>query len=156
MLKQTSRLLKERDIPSPNREETIQVHLESVFNGSTICESCRAIFPSPFLLLCRRELIFLECRGRREACCEQKNKRFELAAEEQIVLRILEGDQVPPIGEKMLELLLIILLVCWLGGFGFGVGGGLIHILLVIFLVALVLRFLQGGPWFRRGDGLLV
>lgn len=41
-----------------------------------------------------------------------------------------------------LDIILIILLIAWLGGFSFQVGGSLIHILLVIALVLLVLRLL--------------
>ncbi|AIF44639.1 MULTISPECIES: lmo0937 family membrane protein [Virgibacillus] len=41
--------------------------------------------------------------------------------------------------------LLIILLILWALGFGFDVVGGLIHILLVIALVVLIIRLIQGG-----------
>jgi hypothetical protein len=45
----------------------------------------------------------------------------------------------------MLETILIILVVLWaLGFFAFHVSSGLIHILLVIALVVLVIRILQG------------
>ena len=44
----------------------------------------------------------------------------------------------------MLWTLLVVLLVLWLLGFSFSVGGGLIHILLVIALVVLVLQLLSG------------
>ena len=45
----------------------------------------------------------------------------------------------------MLETILIILVVLWaLGFFAFHVGGGLIHALLVIALVILIIRLLQG------------
>ncbi|WP_157800885.1 lmo0937 family membrane protein [Bacillus solitudinis] len=40
--------------------------------------------------------------------------------------------------------LLIILLVLWLLGFGFEVGGNLIHILLVIALIVLIFRLVTG------------
>ena len=42
----------------------------------------------------------------------------------------------------MLWTIIIILLVLWLLGFGFKIGGGLIHILLVIALVVLILRLI--------------
>lgn len=45
---------------------------------------------------------------------------------------------------SLLDLLLIILIVSWLGGLSMRVGGGLIHGLLVIALVVLILRLLQG------------
>jgi hypothetical protein len=44
----------------------------------------------------------------------------------------------------MLWTLLVVLLVLWLLGFSFSVGGGLIHILLVVALVVLVLQLLSG------------
>jgi hypothetical protein len=45
----------------------------------------------------------------------------------------------------MLEAILIILVVLWaLGFFAFHVGGGLIHALLVIALVVLIIRLVQG------------
>jgi hypothetical protein len=44
----------------------------------------------------------------------------------------------------MLWTILIILLVLWLLGFGFGVAGNLIHLLLVIALVVLVVNLLTG------------
>ena len=40
----------------------------------------------------------------------------------------------------MLWTIIIILLVLWLLGFGFKIGGGLIHILLVIALILLIVR----------------
>jgi hypothetical protein len=43
----------------------------------------------------------------------------------------------------MLWTIFIILLALWLLGFGFKVGGGLIHILLVIALVVLIVRLLS-------------
>jgi hypothetical protein len=42
----------------------------------------------------------------------------------------------------MLWTIIVILLVLWLLGFGFKVGGNLIHILLVIALIVLILRLL--------------
>jgi len=45
----------------------------------------------------------------------------------------------------MLEVILVILLVLWaLGFFAFHVGGGLVHVLLVIAVILLVLRLLRG------------
>lgn len=45
----------------------------------------------------------------------------------------------------MLETIIIILVILWaLGFFAFHVGGGLIHLLLVIAVVVLIIRLLQG------------
>jgi hypothetical protein len=44
----------------------------------------------------------------------------------------------------MLWTILIILLVLWLLGFTIHVGGGLIHLLLVIALVVLIIQLIQG------------
>jgi Family of unknown function (DUF5670) len=44
----------------------------------------------------------------------------------------------------MLWTIFIILLVLWLLGFGFHVGGGLIHLLLVIAVVVLLFNLLSG------------
>ena len=42
----------------------------------------------------------------------------------------------------ILDILIIILVISWLGGFTLHVGGGLIHILLVIAVIMLVARLL--------------
>ncbi len=47
----------------------------------------------------------------------------------------------------MLWTVLLILLIMWALGLGFGVAGNLIHLILVVALVVLVLQVLQG----RRG-----
>lgn len=44
----------------------------------------------------------------------------------------------------MLWTIIVILFVLWLLGFGFHIGGGLIHILLVIALVVLVYNLITG------------
>lgn len=45
----------------------------------------------------------------------------------------------------MLEAILVILVILWaLGFFAFHIGGGLIHTLLVIALIVLIIRLLQG------------
>jgi hypothetical protein len=44
----------------------------------------------------------------------------------------------------MLWTLLVVLLLMWALGLGFGVAGNLIHILLVVALVVLVVNLLQG------------
>lgn len=44
----------------------------------------------------------------------------------------------------MLWTIFVILLILWLLGFGFHVGGGLIHLLLVIAVVVLVINLISG------------
>jgi tryptophan-rich sensory protein len=46
---------------------------------------------------------------------------------------------------SLLYVLAVILIIAWLIGFvGFHVGGGLIHLLLVIAVIAIILRVIQG------------
>ncbi len=47
-------------------------------------------------------------------------------------------------GENMgiLDIIIIVLVISWLGGFALHVGGGLIHLLLVIALIVFVARLL--------------
>jgi hypothetical protein len=46
---------------------------------------------------------------------------------------------------NLLYYIAIILIILWLVGFfGMGVGGGLIHLLLVIAVIAILLRVIQG------------
>jgi hypothetical protein len=47
----------------------------------------------------------------------------------------------------MLWTILVVLMILWLLGFSLHVGGGLIHLLLVVALVVLVINFMSG----RRG-----
>jgi hypothetical protein len=42
----------------------------------------------------------------------------------------------------LLEIIIVVLVIAWLGGFSLGVGGGLIHLLLVIAVIILVARLL--------------
>ena len=44
----------------------------------------------------------------------------------------------------ILDIIIIILVISWIGGFALNVGGGLIHLLLVIAVVVLVIRLIQG------------
>ena len=39
-----------------------------------------------------------------------------------------------------LDIIILILVLGWIGGFGFHIGGSLIHLLLVIALIALIFR----------------
>lgn len=40
----------------------------------------------------------------------------------------------------LLDIIIIILVIAWLGGFSFHLGGGLIHLLLVIALIVFIIR----------------
>ncbi|KKS95101.1 MAG: hypothetical protein UV71_C0012G0022 [Microgenomates group bacterium GW2011_GWC1_43_13] len=43
----------------------------------------------------------------------------------------------------LLDIVIVILIIAWLGGFSMHIGGGLIHLLLVIAVIVLVVRFLS-------------
>jgi hypothetical protein len=43
----------------------------------------------------------------------------------------------------LLEILAVILIIGWLGGFAFHVGGGLIHILLAVAVILFLARFFR-------------
>jgi uncharacterized protein DUF5670 len=45
---------------------------------------------------------------------------------------------------NLLWLIIVILLILWIGGFAFHVGGGLIHILLVIAVIVLIFQLITG------------
>lgn len=45
----------------------------------------------------------------------------------------------------ILDLIIVILLIAWLGGFSMHVAGGLIHILIIIAIVLLIMRLLGIG-----------
>lgn len=42
----------------------------------------------------------------------------------------------------ILDFIILLLVISWLGGFALNVGGGIIHLLLVVALVVLILRLL--------------
>ena len=42
----------------------------------------------------------------------------------------------------ILDIIVLVLIIAWVGGFSLQIGGGLIHLLLVIALVVLFARFL--------------
>ena len=44
----------------------------------------------------------------------------------------------------MLDLIIIVLIVCWLLGFSIHLGGGLIHLLLVIAVICVLVRLIRG------------
>jgi hypothetical protein len=43
----------------------------------------------------------------------------------------------------ILDIIIIVLIVAWLGGFSFHIGGGLVHLLLVIAVIVLIIRLLS-------------
>jgi hypothetical protein len=45
----------------------------------------------------------------------------------------------------ILDIILILLVISWLGGFTLKVGGGLIHLLLVIAVIVFIIRLLGGN-----------
>jgi hypothetical protein len=45
---------------------------------------------------------------------------------------------------NLLWIIIIVLVIAWLGGFTLNVGGGLIHILLVIALILVIVRLATG------------
>ena len=45
----------------------------------------------------------------------------------------------------LLDIIILILVISWIGGFAVHVGGGLIHLLLLIALIMLVLRIVRSG-----------
>jgi hypothetical protein len=45
---------------------------------------------------------------------------------------------------NLLWLIIVILVLMWLGGFAFHVGGGLIHLLIVIAVIVLIIQLLTG------------
>lgn len=46
---------------------------------------------------------------------------------------------------SLLDIIILILVLSWIGGFAVHVGGGLIHLLLVIAVIMLVVRLARGG-----------
>jgi hypothetical protein len=42
----------------------------------------------------------------------------------------------------LLDIIILVLVVAWLGGFSLGIGGGIIHLLLVVAAIVLVARLL--------------
>ena len=45
----------------------------------------------------------------------------------------------------LLDFIILILVLSWVGGFAVHVGGGLIHLLLVVAVVMLIVRLARGG-----------
>ena len=43
----------------------------------------------------------------------------------------------------LLDFIILLLILSWLGGFLFHIGGGLIHIILVIAVIVLIIRLLR-------------
>jgi hypothetical protein len=46
---------------------------------------------------------------------------------------------------SLLDIIILILVLSWIGGFAVHVGGGLIHLLLVVAAIMLVVRLVRGG-----------
>jgi len=44
----------------------------------------------------------------------------------------------------LLEVLIIVILLLWLAGWNLGVGGSLIHLLIIIIAILVIVRLLQG------------
>ncbi|MCX6706474.1 MAG: lmo0937 family membrane protein [Candidatus Woesebacteria bacterium] len=42
----------------------------------------------------------------------------------------------------MLDIIVVVLIIAWLGGFSLHIGGGLVHLLLVIAVIVLIVRLL--------------
>jgi hypothetical protein len=42
----------------------------------------------------------------------------------------------------ILDIIIVVLVIAWLGGFSLHIGGGLIHLLLVIAVIVLIIRLL--------------
>lgn len=49
-----------------------------------------------------------------------------------------------------LDIVILILLLSWVGGFSMNVAGSLIHLLLVIALVSVIFRVINGGGGGKR------
>lgn len=45
----------------------------------------------------------------------------------------------------LLDVIILILVLSWVGGFSVSAGGGLVHILLVVALVMVIFRLARGG-----------
>jgi hypothetical protein len=45
---------------------------------------------------------------------------------------------------SLLDIIILLLVVSWLGGFSLHVGGGLIHLLLMIALIMFIVRLVSG------------
>lgn len=46
---------------------------------------------------------------------------------------------------SILDILIVILILAWLGGFSLHIGGGIIHILIIIIIVLFIIRLLGRG-----------
>lgn len=44
----------------------------------------------------------------------------------------------------VVEIIIIVLIVMWLGGFALHIGGALIHLLLIIAVIVFITRYLKG------------
>ncbi|MFA6081188.1 MAG: lmo0937 family membrane protein [Patescibacteria group bacterium] len=46
---------------------------------------------------------------------------------------------------SLLDIIIVVLIISWLGGFSLKIGGGLIHLLLVIAVIIFLVRFIGGN-----------
>jgi hypothetical protein len=46
---------------------------------------------------------------------------------------------------ELLDIIIIVLVLSWLGGYSLHIGGGLIHLLLIIALIMLVVKIFRGS-----------
>lgn len=46
---------------------------------------------------------------------------------------------------RLLDIIIVLVVLSWMGGFAVQIGGGLIHLLLVIALVMVIVRLARGG-----------
>jgi len=45
----------------------------------------------------------------------------------------------------LLEILIVILIIAWLGGFSLNIAGSLIHLLLVVAIILIIFRFIRSA-----------
>lgn len=66
---------------------------------------------------------------------------FQLVLSMMTLFNLILGD----ITMGMLDIIIIVLLVLWLGGFSLHVAGGLIHVLIILAIILFVIRLLGIG-----------
>lgn len=69
---------------------------------------------------------------------------FRRTAGELIACCVMSEVSIEPevVNMGLLDIIIIVLVIAWLGGFSLHIGGGLVHLLLVIAVIVLVARFL--------------
>jgi hypothetical protein len=71
-------------------------------------------------------------------------QRERMPMDFQLQIPYLEIGALTGRGENMLWTIVAVLLILWLLGFSLSIGGGLIHILLIVALVVIVINLLSG------------